>query len=357
MSMTKSNIRIGLIGGGAIVRQRHLPGLRKLEGVEVVAVCNRRPESTRRLAQEFAIPRVADDWRDIVAMDDLDVIWVGTTPYMHCPITIAALEAGKHVFCQSRMCMDLDEARGMAAAGARHPDCVVRFCPPPMGLAGDRTMQRLLHHERLVGDIRQVHLTSVNGSLLDPHGELTWRLQKEQSGQNMMTLGIYFEVLDRWLGPTPRMTAVSRTWTKTRIHPDPRLPTAVEIPESVNVIAELASGAVGIYCFNGVNAHGPSDHLAVYGTAGTLVYHFSADENTEWIEGARRGEPRLQRIPIPEQERRTWTVEAEFIRAVRTGQCDPILPDLQCGLRYMNLVNAVHRSAAESRAIGTSCDG
>jgi len=349
--MQNDTLRIGLIGGGSIVRQRHMPGLQKIEGVEVTAVCNRRPESTRQFAEEFNIPQTAFDWREIVEMDDVDIIWIGTTPYMHCEITLAALEAGKHVFCQSRMCMNLDEARQMVEAGNKHPDRMVRFCPPPLGLEGDRTMQRLLKEEKFVGEIRQIFLTSATGVLLDTEAELGWRLQSEQSGQNVLTMGIYFEVLDRWLGTTSAITAVNKTWTKTRVHPETRQPTPVEIPESVNIIAELTDGAVGNYLFNGVSSHAPSDHLAIWGTEGTLVYDFNMGGQDERIEGARRNEENMSQIPIPDNEKRPWNVEADFIGAVRTGRCDPILPDLQAGLRYMMLTDAVHRSAATGRRI------
>jgi len=344
--MSTDTLRIGLIGGGSIVRHRHMPGLAAIDGVEVAAVCNRRPESTEQFAKDYHIPNIEHDWRGVVDRDDVDIIWIGTTPYVHCPIALAALEAGKHVFCQARMCTNLDEARQMVEAGRKHPDRVVRFCPPPMGMGADRTMQRLLKEDNFVGEIRQVHLSSASGSLLDPDAPLTWRLQRAQSGQNVMTLGIYFEVLDRWLGPTRRISAVNRTWTEERIHPETQIPTPAELPESVNVVADLVSGAVGFYTFNGVSSHAPSDNLAVYGTEGTLIYHFNGDESKEWIEGARVNEPERKRISTPDNERYRWNVEAEFIRAVRTGDCDPIVPDLQAGLRYMALIDAVHRSAA-----------
>jgi len=349
--MSNDTLRIGMIGGGSIVRQRHMPGLAKIDGVEVAVVCNKHPESSRQFAEEFNIPDTAYDWQEIVERDDLDIIWIGTTPYMHCEITVAALEAGKHVFCQSRMCMNLDEARQMVAAGEKFPDKVVRFCPPPMGLAGDRVMQRLLKEEKFVGQIRQVFLSSASGVLLDPEVPLGWRLQTEQSGQNVLTMGIYFEVLDRWLGATSAVTAVNKAWTKTRPHPETGNPVPVELPESVNIIARLANGAIGNYLFNGVSSHAPSDHLAIWGTEGTLVYDFNVDENAERIEGARRDEGEMQEIPIPDDQRRHWNVEEEFIQAVRTGQCDPILPDLQAGLRYMTLIDAVHRSSAANQTI------
>ncbi len=328
-----------------------MPGLAALEGVEVIAVCNRHSTSARAFADEYGIPRVAYHWREVVDMPDLDIVWIGTTPYMHREITLAALDAGKHVFCQSRMCMNLDEARQMVAAGRKHPDQVVCFCPPPFGMGGDRAMRRLLQEERFIGDVRQITLTSVNGLLLDPELPLGWRLQPEQSGQNVMTLGIYIEVLHRWLGPIRRVTALNKTWTGSRVHPDSGTPRPVEIPESVNVIAEFESGAVGVLMFNGVSSHGPSDHLAVHGTDGTIVYDFNADEMQEQIELAKRGEERMRPADFGEGERRSWTVEADFIQAVRSGAMDPIMPGLPEGLAYMAVVDAVHRSATTGRTV------
>lgn len=351
--MASDKLRIGIIGAGNIVRQRHMPGLAKIDDVEVVAVCNRHSTTARQFAEEFKVPKVCYDWHEIICMPDVDIVWIGTTPYMHREITTAALQAGKHVFCQSRMCTDLDEARQIVAVAAEHPDQVLRFCPPPMGMGGDRTMQRLLKQERFVGEVRQINLTSVSGVLLDPELPLGWRLQREQSGQNVMTLGIYLEVLDRWFGPVERVTATNRIWTPQRLHPDTALPAAVEIPESVNVILEYPNGAVGVVLVNGVSSHGPSDHVAIHGTDGTLVYDFSADENAEQIEGAKRGDEAMTPIPITDAERRTWTVEADFIQTVRTGKSptDDILPDARTGLRYMAVIDAIYRSAGTGRTV------
>src|SRR5439155_6406548 len=98
-------LRIGLIGAGANTRSRHIPGLRALPGVEIVAVCNRRPASTAAVAREFGIPRTYERWQDLVADRDLNAVVVGTWPYLHAPITAAALAAGRHVLTQSRMCL------------------------------------------------------------------------------------------------------------------------------------------------------------------------------------------------------------------------------------------------------------
>src|SRR5919202_3337994 len=127
--MDTGTLRIGIIGAGGIVKSRHLPALRQIEGVEVVAVCNRSRESGEAVAREWSIPEVLTDWRELVARPDLQAVFIGTWPYTHAEMSIAALEAGKHVFCQARMARDLAEARAMLATARAHPDQVAMLCP------------------------------------------------------------------------------------------------------------------------------------------------------------------------------------------------------------------------------------
>src|SRR3954454_16988321 len=137
-------IRIGLIGAGANTRARHIPGLRAIEGVEIVSVCNRRPESTQEVAREFDIPRTCSDWQDVVRDPDVDAVVIGTWPYLHAPITLAALEAGKHVLTEARLAMTAAAAQAMHEADRKHPKLVTQIVPSPFGLKGDATMRRTL---------------------------------------------------------------------------------------------------------------------------------------------------------------------------------------------------------------------
>ncbi len=100
-------IRIGLVGAGGNTRLRHIPGLQKIAGVEIASVANRSRASSERVAQEFGIPRIHDRWTDLVNDPDIDAVMIGTWPYLHCPITLAALDAGKHVLTEARIAMIL----------------------------------------------------------------------------------------------------------------------------------------------------------------------------------------------------------------------------------------------------------
>src|SRR5437660_6392654 len=201
--MTQKNnqkLRIGIIGAGSIVRARHLPALKKNPEVEIVAVSNSTYESSEKFCREN-LPHATPirNWPELIALPDLDIIWISTPPYMHSAVTISALEAGKHVFCQARMSMDLAEAEEMLAASKRYPELVTMLCPPPFGIRADLLVIKILS-ENYIGSPPHVRLQSFTGNYLHPEAPAHWRQRIEISGLNVLTLGIYVEVLQRWLG-------------------------------------------------------------------------------------------------------------------------------------------------------------
>src|SRR5262245_44314985 len=122
-----ARLRIGIIGAGDNTRKRHIPGLRSEPDVEIVAVCNRRPESTERVAREYDIARRFSRWQDLVADSGIDAIVIGTWPYLHCPITLAALQAGKHVLTEARFSMNAAEAHEMRDAARKYQKLVTQI--------------------------------------------------------------------------------------------------------------------------------------------------------------------------------------------------------------------------------------
>jgi predicted dehydrogenase len=286
---------------------------------------------------------VETEWRRVIERPDLDAVFIGTPPYLHCEATLAALDAGKHVFCQARMARDTAEARAMYERSLKS-DRVTMLCPPPNGMRGDRVMRRLIG-EGYLGAVRDVHATGMTANYADASAPLHWRQDVAISGYNTLTLGMWVEVLHRWVGPHRKVAAVTRVHTPVRKRPDGGAAESVQIPESVAIAAELASGAVGSYHFSGVARFAPANRIEIYGSEGTLLY----DLGTEEIRGARAGDAAVAPIPIPPKEERPWTVERDFIDAIRHGR--PVEPSFQDGLRYMEFTEAVWRAAETGQAV------
>ena len=138
--MATDILRIGIIGAGANTRSRHIPGLRMQNSVEIVGVANRSAESSQKAAKELDIPKAYGDWTEIIADKTIDAVCIGTWPYTHAEMTIAALDAGKHVLCEARMAMNAREAHAMLAASRRNPSRIAQIVPAPMTLPVDRTI-------------------------------------------------------------------------------------------------------------------------------------------------------------------------------------------------------------------------
>ncbi len=329
-------LRIGIVGAGNIVRTRHLPALQRHPDVEIVAVSNSTYESSEKFCSEN-VPQATpmQNWADLLALPDLDIIWIGTPPYMHSAVTISALEAGKHVFCQARMAMDLAEAEEMLAASKRYPELVTMLCPPPFGLRGDLLVKKMLA-ENYFGQAHDVRLQSFTGNYLNPEAPAHWRQKIEISGLNVLTLGIYVEVLQRWLGD------ITGVFARDKILRPQRRGYEVIVPDLLNVLCAFENGAEGVLEFSGVNAGAPSDCLEIYGDRGTLVYDFTADR----IRTGKYGGQELHDVDLTPDLEGEWRVEKDFIAAVKSkGQIRPH-PDFEDGVRYMRVVQAV----ADSRA-------
>ena len=329
-------LRIGIVGAGGIVRTRHLPALKKHPDAEIIAVSNSTYESSEKfVAENCPSATPMRNWADLLALPDLDIIWIGTPPYMHSAVTISALEAGKHVFCQARMSMDLAEAEEMLAVSKRYPELVTMICPPPYGLRGDLLVKKLLA-DNFIGRPHHVRLQSFHGNFLNPDAPAHWRQKIEISGLHVLTLGIYVEVIQRWLG------SITGVFARGKILQPLRQGYEVIIPDLLNVLCQFENGAEGVLEFSGVNALTTGDRLEIYGDQGTLTYDFANDI----IEAGKVGDEKRQIMEIPRELESAWRVEEDFLAAVKSkGRVRPH-PDFEEGVRYMRVVQAV----ADSRA-------
>jgi predicted dehydrogenase len=334
-------IGVGVVGAGQIVRDRHVPGFRRIPGVELVGVVNRSAESSRRAAEEHGFRRTYAHWRDLLADPDVDAVVIGTWPYLHAPITLATLAAGKHVLTQARMAMDGEQARAMLAASLARPELVAMVVPSPFSLWADRTIDRLLR-EGAVGQLRSVRVLWSEPPRPGP--ALHWRQRVELSGSNVMSLGIVYEAMARWLGQAVAVQAIAHVFDPVRERPDgSRAP--VSVPDHLCLVAEFPGPVLATLEMSvGTGLERRVVHLR--GTGGVL----RLDLTTPRIELATDAAEGYRPVAVRPGDEGGWRVEQEFVDAIR-GEGEVRLTDFASGAAYMAFTDAVSRSALEGRRI------
>jgi predicted dehydrogenase len=339
-------IRVGVVGAGANTRALHIPNLQKIAGVEIAAVCNRSRESSTKVAAEFNIAGVAEVWEQVVADPNIDAVMIGTWPDTHADISCAALSAGKHVLCEARMARNLAEARRKLAQSDAVPRLVAQVVPAPLSFRVDRTIARLVR-QGVLGDILAIEVRSTSGGFIEAAAPLHWRSDFERSGLNAMSIGIWYETLMRWVGEATRVSATRRVFVRERRNPQTGSMVSIHIPDHVDIIADMACGAVANMRFSSVTGLGGEKSGAwIFGSDGTLHVDLSSNKLFFGVRGA--DEP--EELAIAARDEGRWQVEEDFVASIRDGA--PVrLTSFVDGVRYMAFTEAVALSDEIGRRV------
>ena len=346
-------IRVGFVGAGGNTRLHHIPKLKKIDGVELVSVSNRTRASSERVAQEFGIARVHDRWQELVKDPGIDAVVIGTWPYMHCPVTLAALDAGKHVLTEARIAMNAKEARQMLAASRAHPNLVTQVVPGPATFAADPMVMHLLN-DGYIGELQSMDL-KVPAGFTNPSAPMHWRMDREFSGMNILSMGIWYECVSRWVGPATAVMARTRVAVPYRFDKDRGERRSVSVPDHVEVLADLANGAIARMHWSSVAGFMPGPEIWLYGSEGTLrVVQRGRDDLV--LTGGKRGDKEMSPIEIPADKTYRWRVEEEFVGAIR-GQEPVRRTSFVDAVGYMDFTEAVHISSREGRRVYLPLEG
>ena len=158
-----------------------------------------------------------------------------------------------------------------------------------------------------------------------------------------MTLGIWYETVMRWVGEATKVMAMGRTFVKARRDAAGEL-RAVEVPDHLDVLAEMACGAQARFGISRVSGTNAPPEAFLYGSEGTL--RFSEGK----LQGKRRTETRLGELATPSEQSAGWRVEEEFINAIR-GEEPITRTPFEDGVKYMDFTEAVQRSRVAGIAV------
>lgn len=348
-------VRVGVIGTGAIALLRHLPAYKSCEPAgkaEVVAVCDAVEESARLAAERFGVPAAFADYRDLLAVPGLDAVSVCTPNAYHESISVAAIEAGKHVLCEKPLAMSLAGARRMQAAAERAGvKTAVNFRYRHIPAAG---FVRDLIRAGELGEIYHVYVDYFNGTLHDPATPIRWRMVKSETGTGVLgDLSSHLIDLCRWwIGEIDAVCGHLHTFVTERPLVGGGMG-KVDVDDAASFFARFANGAQGV--FNSSRyAIGRNNHqrAEIYGSKGAVIY-----EIEKWDQGGDRlqvcfgasqgriGEFGSIRVPPEYLAGNPQRPMVDFVDALLADR-EPS-PDFLDGVRCQEVLEAVEVSARE----------
>lgn len=267
-------IGIGIVGAG-FARTTQIPGFRNCKGARVVAITSRRREHAERVATEFGIEHVANDWKELVDRDDVDLVSVVTPPATHMEITLAALERGKAVLCEKPMAMNAAEARRMTDR-ARGAD-VLALIDHELRFLGSRRKMRAMLHDGAIGTVRHCNYVFRSDYRGVP-GTWDWWSDAKMGGGTLGAIGSHAVDSFHWLLDAEIKEVCCVLSTHVTERPDKTSGTmrSVTSDDTVRMLfrfaeSSLTKGATGSASLSVVESGRLLNQMEVYGSSGALM--------------------------------------------------------------------------------------
>ncbi|MCK4590404.1 MAG: Gfo/Idh/MocA family oxidoreductase [Candidatus Latescibacteria bacterium] len=212
--MKESKLKVGVIGTG--IGSLHIRGYQKLPDVEVVGVIDLDSKRAKQIAEEYKIPNYFSDYRKILRLKEIDAISVCTPNSLHAEVTVAALQAGKHVLCEKPMAMNSQQAQMMVNA-AKQADrkLMMAFC---RRFQSDSQWFKKYIEAGELGEIYYAKTGWLRRRGIPGLGG--WFTTKVKSGGGpLIDLGVHMLDLVLWFMGNPRAVSVTgSTYAKFRDH-------------------------------------------------------------------------------------------------------------------------------------------
>ena len=357
-------VRLGLIGAsvkGTWSARSHLPALKASAEVELTAVCTTRADSAEAARQAWGARLAFDDWRRMVASPEIDAVAVVVRVPSHYPPAKAALESGKHVYCEWPLGRTTAEAVDLAALAEK------KGLVAAVGLQA-RANPAVIHMKELVaggyvGEVMAVHVSLMREGVLTRPSHRTWQ-RDAALGANTLTIanGHTIDAMRYVAGDFKHLSAVVATQAKQWLDTGSNTWLDVTSPDNVLVSGRLAYGAVASVHIAAIPYAGSGYRMEIYGREGTLV--LVGEESPQLcavsLEGAQRGNG-LAPIPVPPhltvaspdtpsgEAFNVGQMYTRFARAIGEGKSRE--PDFATAVALHRLVDAIKEASDEGREV------
>ena len=369
-------LNIAMIGYGGIGRV-HALGYRAIPfhyglpagAVKIAGVATTNPESAWAAGQEIGCDVWTTDYRELLARDDVDLVDICVPNRLHEEVVVAAAQAGKHIYCEKPLAMNVAEARRMVAAveaaGVKSQMTFnFRFFPAI-------TRAKQLIDEGFLGRVFSYRGRYYRASYIDYDKPLSWRLRKEVAGGGaLFDLGSHIlDLIHYLLGDFAGVNATMETLIKERpIAKGATTLGQVDVDDIALLHTRMADGALGTVEISRMGTGVANDlGIEIFGDKGAIRFN-GADPS--WLElydtrdpdaplGGMRGFKKLETVQRHAGAKSPdWTMPPGFVRAHAECQYQflkaidedlPAAPDLATGLHNQAVMAAAERSAADQR--------
>jgi len=354
-----SNRKIGIIGvgfGAAV----HVPGFRS-EGWDVVAICSRNREKAQKAADEAGIANVYTDPMELIRRDDLAAVAIITPPSAHHALSIAALEAGKHVLCEKPFAIDAKQGEEMRAAAERSGRTAMvahEFRHTPQ-----RAYIRQLLDEGYIGRFQLCTLELfLDRYVTATPRALTWNAYKSEGGGLLGALGShYIDGLRFWFGEIASVTGWLAALRPDVLDAASGKSVKAETDDTFSFSVTFKNGGMATMTSSFAVTPARGAKIAVMGERGTLIAEQPGPNPLEngVVVASRDGAP-LQELKTPPQytpfaDPRDHRLMAfrllvrDFNKGIEEGSSPA--PSFSDGLRCQLVLDAVRESSATGRTV------
>ncbi|HEX3863135.1 MAG TPA: Gfo/Idh/MocA family oxidoreductase [Stellaceae bacterium] len=295
-------IRLGLVGAsvrGTWSSRSHLPAVQASAEVELTAVCTTRADSAEAARQAYGARLAFDDYRKMIASPEIDAVAIVVRVPSHYAPTKAALEAGKHVYCEWPLGRTTTEAVELAELAR------ARGLATAIGLQA-RVNPAVMHMKALVeagyvGEVLAVHVSLMREGVLSRPSHRTWQRDAEL-GANTLTIanGHTVDAMRFVVGDFARLSGVVATQAKQWLDTGTQTWLDVTSPDNILLSGRLVNGAVASVHIGAIPFAGSGYRMEIYGREGTLVA--SGEDSPQlsevFLHGAQRGNT-LAPIAVP----------------------------------------------------------
>ncbi len=250
-----ATVKVGLVGSGFIA-DLHAAAFRMVPDAEVVAVASPTPGKAQHFAQERGIPRAFEDYRDLLALKEVQLVTLGLPNDRHAQVTLDAAAAGKHVVCEKPLCRTLEEADRMID-GCRRAGVLLMYAEE-LCFAPKYVRAKQLVDEGALG---RAFLVKQSEEHFGPHMPWFWDVNRSGGGV-LLDMGCHSIEYARWVFGKPAVKSVSATMG-TYVHGD-----KTRGEDHSLCVVEYVGGQVGLAENSWAKQGGVDDRCEIYGSGG-----------------------------------------------------------------------------------------